>query len=171
MATEPKSEGEANAAERQNQPESPQPWEEAVWRAYCKGNRRLGTLQRIAAANGGPDSWHSMERFVKKMLAALVIDRIVDEDRADYEAGVEADLEDADAVFNKAFGSDQLNAAVGALGKRLDAREKLAQSRFVITDRKAVNVTGTLGWLELVEEAGKEKEAQEDGSRDSADGT
>ncbi len=133
----------------------PEGWEEAVWRAYCKGNRRIGPLRRVSEAVGGPGKWETIDRFIKRMKKDLTIDRDVAEDRADYEAGVEADLEDADAVYNKAMSEDNLNAAVGAIGKRLEAREKLAASRFVVTQRKGLDHSGKVA----VEQVGLTPEA------------
>ena len=133
----------ADAAENvQGEPEG---WQEAVWRAYCKGNRRINTLVQVAKASGGPAHWHSVDRFVKRQLKALAIHGCAETERVAYEEGLQADLEDADAILNRAVNEGNTNGQVGALRVKMDARERLAASRGVITQRKSAEVSGPDG--------------------------
>jgi hypothetical protein len=132
----------ANSAD--NLQAEPEGWQELVWRAYCKGNRRTGTLRKVSEANGGPRSWHTVDLFIRKQLKALAIASSAEDERVAYEQGLEADLEDGDAILNRAVSENNVNGQVGALRAKMEAREKLAASRGVVTERKAEQHSGTL---------------------------
>lgn len=128
-----------------NAESEPEGWQEAVWRAYCKGNRRTGPLCKVSESNGGPGKWDTVNNFIARQKKALLIDRLAEEDRVDYEAGLESDLEDADAIYNRAVGEGNTNGQIGALRAKMEAREKLAASRGVVTQRTRQEQTGAGG--------------------------
>lgn len=159
-----------------NTESEPEGWQEAVWRAYCKGNRRTGPLCKVSEANGGPAKWDTVNNFLARQKKALLIDRLAEEDRVDYEAGLESDLEDADAIYNRAVGEGNTNGQIGALRAKMEARERIAASRGVVTQRKGEEHSGPGGkpiqvaWWDTLEAAqAKVKSEDPDGKTDSAD--
>ncbi|HOQ98236.1 MAG TPA: hypothetical protein PLJ35_05395 [Anaerolineae bacterium] len=140
----------------------PEAWQEAVWKAHCKGNRNITNLCRISEATGGPKRWHTIRDFVDKRKRDLALALQPEAERADYEAGLESDLEDADAIYNRAVAENNVNGQIGALRAKMEARKCLANSRGVVTERSQVGLHGVAGeapvalaWWQGIEQAQK----------------
>lgn len=123
----------------------PEGWQDGVWRAYCKGNRNVSDLKRVAEAYGGSPTWHTVKRCIerRKRLMAEIVD--TEGERVAYEAGLESDLQDADAIYNRAVTDGNANGQIGALRLKIEARERLAASRGVVTKREGREHSGAGG--------------------------
>jgi len=152
--------------------EEPLPWQEAVWRSYCQGNRRIGALQAVAQENGGPGTYGTVRRFLDRQLTALAFQDLAAEERAAYEHGLLADLEEAAAVYDRAVETGDLNGQIGALRTRAAIREKLAASRGVVTKREGREHAGQVPIIVEVPVVAVQPQEQEAAARanDSGDG-
>jgi len=111
-------------------------WIGLAWAAYVSGEATITAL-----ANQFGKSWATMKRALKKHSAARAAELSVFNADAEYIDGLRHDLRRAEQIAREA---ENPNARVGALKVCVQIREKLAAALGVVTERVALEHTGTM---------------------------
>lgn len=111
-------------------------WIGLAWAAYVSGEATITALARQF-----DKSWATMKRALKKHSAARAAELSVFNADAEYIDGLRHDLRRAEQIAREA---ENPNARVGALKVCVQIREKLAAALGVVTERVALEHTGTM---------------------------